>query len=114
MKPSDKTRLLQAIAAIPAMEPGKLSPFSIPGRSEAAGPYHKLQHWRDGKNHTRHVPPADLAEVQAAVDGYHQYQQLTRQYADLVIAETRQNRAGVKKKTRPRKSSSPRMRKSSS
>ena len=66
MKPSDKTRLLQAIAAIPAMEPGKLSAFSIPGRSAAAGPYHKLQHWRDGKNHTRHVPAGELAAVQAA------------------------------------------------
>lgn len=114
MKPSDKTRLLQAIAAIPAMEPGKLSTFAIPGRSEAAGPYHKLQHWRDGKNHTRHVSPGELAAVQAAVDGFDQYQRLTRQYADLVIAETRQQLAGVKKKTRLPTSSSPRMRKSRS
>jgi hypothetical protein len=114
MKPSDKTRLLQAIAAIPAMEPGKLSAFSIPGRSVAAGPYHKLQHWRDGKNHTRHVPAGELAAVQAAVDGYAQYERLTRQYADLVIAETRQQLAGVKKKTRPPTSSWPRTRKSRS
>jgi len=102
MKPSDKTRLLQAIAAIPAMEPGQLSTFSLPGRSAAAGPYHKLQHWRDGKNHTRHVPAGELAAVQAAVDGYDQYERLTQQYADLVIAETRQQLAGIKKKSGPR------------
>ena len=94
------------------MTPGKLSVFAIPGRSAAAGPYHRLQHWQAGKNHTRHVPAEELADVQAAVAGYDRYQQLTRQYADLVIAETRASLAGVKKKTRPRASSSPRTRKS--
>jgi hypothetical protein len=98
MKTPEKTRLLQQIAAIPAMVPGTLSMFAIPGRSAAAGPYHKLQHWRDGKNHTRHVPAEELAAVQAAVAGYDRYQQLTRQYADLVIAETHATLAGVKKK----------------
>ena len=91
MNPSEKTRLLEQIAAIPAMERGKLSPH-------AAGPYHKLQRWQAGKNHTRHVAADELPAVQSALVGYAQYQDLTEQYAELVIQETRQNIAGAKKK----------------
>ena len=107
MNPSEKSRLLEQIAAIPAMERGKLSPHT-------AGPYHKLQRWQAGKNHTRHVSADELPAVQSALAGYAQYQDLTEQYAELVIQETRQNIAGAKKKNQSRpKSSSPRKRKSS-
>ena len=94
------------------MERGKLSAYSFKERTGHTGPYHKLQSWQDGKNHTRYVPADELPAVQAALAGYAQYQQLTRQYADLVIAETRQNIAASKKKKSPRTSSSPKMRKS--
>ena len=113
MNPPNKTRLLQQIAAIPAMERGKLSAYTFPERSGPSGPYHKLQHWQDGKNHTRYVSTQELPAVQAAVAGYAQYQQLTRQYADEVIAETRQNIAGSKKNQSRRKSSWPKTKKSS-
>ena len=85
-----KRQLLQQIAAIPGMERGKLSAYSFKERSGVAGPYHKLQHWQDGKNHTRYVPADELPAVEAALAGYAQYQQLTEQYAQLVIAETNQ------------------------
>ena len=114
MKAFDKTRLLQQIAAIPAMERGTLSEYSFKERSGAAGPYHKLQLWREGKNHTRYVSADELPAVQAALAGYAQYQQLTEQYADLVIEETRQQIAGSKKKKPRRKSSWPGKKKSSS
>jgi hypothetical protein len=104
MNPSDKTRILQQIAAIPSMERGKLSTYTFKERSATAGPYHKLQHWENGKNHTRYVSPQELPALQAALAGYAQYQQLTEQYADLLIAETRQQVTGLKKKTPPRKS----------
>ena len=105
MNPPDKFRLLQEIAAIAAMERGKLSEYSFKDRSQAAGPYHKLQHWQDGKNHTRYVSAAELPAVQAALAGYAQYQQLTEQYAQLVIAETRQGIAASKKSQFPAPSS---------
>ena len=95
------------------MERGKLSAYSFKDRPGQAGPYHKLQHWEEGKNHTRYVPADELPAVEAALAGYAQYEQLTRHYADLVIAETRQNIASKKKTARP-KSSSPKMRKSNS
>jgi len=113
MNPPDKFRLLQEIAAIAAMERGKLSEYSFKDRSQAAGPYHKLQHWQDGKNHTRYVSAAELPAVQAALAGYAQYQQLTEQYADLVVEETRQQIAGSKKKRLHPKSTWPRKKKSS-
>ncbi len=113
MTTNHKQHILQQITAIPAMERGKLSAYSFKERSGHKGPYHKLQSWQDGKNHTRYVPADELPAVQAALAGYAQYQELTRRYADLVIAETRQNLAASKKKPKsPPTSSSPKMRKS--
>src|SRR5437667_6177111 len=114
MSAHNKHQILRQIAAIPNMERGKLSAYSFKERSGQNGPYHKLQSWHDGKNHTRYIPDDELAAVQVALTGYHQYQQLTQQYADLVIAETRQKIAASKKKPKsPPTSSSPKMRKSS-
>ena len=92
-----KQQLLQRIAAIPAMERGKLSSYSFKERSGPAGPYYKLQQWQNGQNHTRHIPADELSAVAAALAGYAQYEQLTDQYAQLVIAETRQSTAALKK-----------------
>jgi hypothetical protein len=108
-----KQQLLQQIAAISAMERGKLSAYSFKERSGHTGPYHKLQSWQGGKNLTRYVPADELPAVQAALEGYAQYQQLTQQYAELVITETRQSIAASKKKKSPATSSWRRMRKSS-
>jgi hypothetical protein len=110
----NKQQILQQIAAIPAMERGTLSAYSFKERSGVAGPYHKLQHWQDGKNHTRYIPVDELPAVEAALAGHAQYQRLTEEYANLVIAETRRNIAGSKKTQSRPKSSSPRKRKSNS
>ena len=111
MNSPTKQQLLQQISAIPAMERGKLSAYSFKNRTSHAGPYHKLQQWEEGKNRTRYVPADEVTDLELALAGYAQYQELTRQYADLVIAETRQNIASKKKNSRS-KSSSPRKRKS--
>jgi hypothetical protein len=113
MKPSPKDLLLEQIAAIPVMERGKLSAYAFKDRSPAAGPYHKLQYWRDDKNHTRYVSAAELPAVEAALAGHARFRQLTEQYADLVIAETRQHIAGSKKTPARRNSAWPGTRKSS-
>ena len=108
----NRQQILQQIAAISVMERGKLSSYSFKERSGLSGPYHKLQHWQEGKNSTRYIPADELPAVQAALAGYTQYQQLAQQYADLVIAETRQNIAASKKKKFHPKSSWPKKRKS--
>jgi hypothetical protein len=112
MNTSKKQQILQDISAIPSMERGKLSTYSFKERSGHAGPYHKLQIWEGGKNHTHYVPAENVPAVQAALSGYAQFQQLTEEYANLVIEETRQAIAGSKKKRSHRRSSLPRKRKS--
>lgn len=114
MSQPDKQQILRQIAAIAAMERGKLSAYSFEDRPGIAGPYHRLQRWENGKNHTRHVPAEEVPAVQAALAGYAQYQQLTEQYADLVVAQTRQNIADSKKNLARPNSSSPKKRKSNS
>jgi hypothetical protein len=94
MNQSEKTHLLEQIAAIPAMARGKLSLHS-------SGRHQKLQCWQGGKNHTRHVASDELPAVESALAGYAQYRQLTEEYADLVIEETRQNIAAAKKSIAP-------------
>lgn len=112
MNPQIQQQLLQQIAAIPTMERGKLSAYSFKDRGGASGPYHKLQFWENGKNNTRYIPADQVPDVQAALAGYAAYQQLTAEYAQTVIAETRQH-LGVKKKHPPRpRSAWPRKRKS--
>ena len=113
MNTPNKHQILDQIAAISVMERGKLSAYTFPDRSGQAGPYYKLQQWEAGKNHTRYIPADELPAVEAALAGYAKYEQLTRQYADLVVAETRQN-IDLKKKTSRPQSSSPKTRKSSS
>jgi hypothetical protein len=114
MNALSRQQFLEQIAAIPAMERGKLSTYAFKDRPGLSGPYHKLQHWQDGKNHTRYVPGDQVPAVEAALAGYAQYEQLTQQYADLVIAETRQKLAASKKKTSHPRSASPKRRKSNS
>jgi len=113
MPNSPKSSLLQQIAAITSMERGKLSTYSFKGRSEHAGPYHKLQRWENGKNHTRYVSAEELPQVEAALAGYEKFEELTGQYAEVIIGETRSAIADSKKNFSPRKSASRKKRKSS-
>src|SRR5512136_1070793 len=108
--------LIEQIFQIQRMEHGSLCIM----RQGPNGPYYSLNSWENGKNCCRYLPQDKVPEVQQAIAGYHQYQQLTQQYAQQIIEQTRaQLNIGVKKK-RPslprsrRKSASPQSRKSSS
>ena len=109
--------LLEQILQIHSMEHGSLS---IVGQGPN-GPYYNLNSWENGKNQCRYLPQDKVPKVQQAIEGYHQYQQLTEQYAQQVIEQTRaQLNIGVKKKSSPSlpssrpKSASHKSRKSSS
>ena len=102
-------QLLTQIAQIQRMERGKLCVL----RHGPNGPYYHLQSWEKGKNLNRYVPRDQLADYQEAIAGYQKFQQLTEQYAQQVIAQTRVDLAASKKKTRSGPSSSgPKNRKS--
>jgi hypothetical protein len=108
--------LLEQILQIQSMEHGSLS---IVGQGPS-GPYYNLNSWENGKNQCRYLPQDKVPKVKQAIEGYHKYQQLTEQYGQQIIEQTRaQLDIGVKKKpssspkSRP-KSASPKSRKSSS
>jgi hypothetical protein len=104
------TGILQQIAGIPTMERGKLSVI----KEGASGPFYKLQAREKGKNVTRYIPREQVAAVQEAIAGYHQFETLTEAYAGQMIAHTRTAiAAGFKKKPARRKSASPKRKNSS-
>ena len=108
--------LIEGILQIPRMEHGALS---IIGQGPN-GPYYNLNSWEKGKNRCRYLPQDKVSEVQQAIEGYRKYQQLTEQYAQQIIEQTRaQLNIGIKKKPQPKpgnshpKSAWPKTRKSS-
>jgi len=116
-QPLTPQAFLEQLLQIQRMEHGSLS---IIGHGPN-GPYYNLNSWEKGANHCRYVPQDKVPQVQQAIEGYHQYQQLTQHYAQQIVEQTRAQLAlGVKKKPRPnptarRPSSSwPKTRKSSS
>ena len=111
MNSTQPAQLLQQIAQIKRMERGKLTLMS----EGPQGPHYKLQAWENGKNVSRHVSRDQAQLVQEALEGYRTYQDLTQQYAQNVIDQTRAELAAQSKKKiyhLRRKSSWPKTRKS--
>jgi hypothetical protein len=113
MNSSKPAQLFEKIAQIHWMERGKLTVM----REGPEGPYYKHQAWEKGTNVSRYVSRDQAPAVQQAIAGYHQFQELTEQYAQAVIDKTRAELAVSSKKKkyhRHPKSSWPKTRKSSS
>jgi|SRR5438045_2076605 hypothetical protein len=103
--------LLQQIAQIQHMERGKLCII----REGPEGPYYNHQTWENGKNVSRYVPQDQVPALAEAIAGYEQFEDLTKQYAQIIIQQTRDQRStGLKKKTSRPRSSWPKTRKSNS
>jgi hypothetical protein len=111
MNSNQPAQLLEQIAQIKRMERGKLTLMS----ESPEGPHFKLQAWENGKNVSRHVSRDQAELVQEALQGYRTYQDLTQQYAQNVIDQTRAELATQSKKKiyhLRRKSSWPKTKKS--
>ncbi len=90
----NSTHLFQQIAQIKHMERGKLTLM----RQGPQGPHYKLQAWENGKNVSRHVSRDQAPAVQQALAGYRRFQELTQQYAQTIIDQTRAELATNSKK----------------
>lgn len=111
MKKSNPAQILQQIAQIQRMEPGKLCVM----RHGPNGPYYNLQCREQGKTFSRYVPGEQVELVAQYTANYQTFQALVSQYAQLIIEQTRAERtAELKKKTSRPRSSWPKTRKSSS
>ena len=107
-KPTPQS-LLHDIAQIQRLDRGTVSVL----RQGPEGPYYNHQCYENGRNVSRYVPAEQVPELKAAIAGYQQVQELMGQYVQLLVEQTRAERAaGVKKKIRRPPSSSPRTRKS--
>lgn len=84
--PSTPELILKEIAQIERMERGKLCPM----RQGPQGTYYNHQTWEKGRNVVRYVPRQKVPALQSAIAGYQAYLKLTQAYADLIIAQTRQ------------------------
>ncbi len=104
-------QILHRIGQIQHMEPGKLCVM----RRGPNGPYYNLQWHEEGKALSRYVPSDPVEAVAEHTANHERFQALVTQYAQLIIEQTRADRAaGFKKKTLPLRSSWPRTKKSSS
>ena len=111
MKQLNSAEILQQIAQIQRMEPGKLC---VIGQGPN-GPYYNLQCREHGKPLSRYVPADQVELVTQHTENFKKFEGLVSQYAQRVIDQTRAERAaGFKKKTPLHKSSLPRSRKSKS
>ena len=87
--------ILQEMNAITRMERGKLCAQS---RGPSAPPFYKLQCWRNGKNHTRYVPPEEVAALQEALVGHQRFEELAEEFVDLTVAMTQAEELAERKK----------------
>jgi len=97
-----RKRILGRMARIRCMEKGRLSEEyregTRDGKSVRLGPYYKHQRWEDGRNVSRRVPAGQVARLRKAVDGYHEFEALAKEYAQLTIAMTRRADSADSKK----------------
>ena len=108
---SNPQSVLHDLAQIQRLERGTLSVI----RQGPAGPYYNHQCYAEGRNVSRYVPLQQVGEIQEAIDGYHRFQKLAQQYAQIMVEKTRAEReTAFKKKTQRQNSSWPKTRKSSS
>lgn len=90
--------LLQQIADIQRMEPGKLC---VIGQGKD-GPYFNLQCRENGKPVSRYVPQDQVELVKQNTENYRTFQTLVDRHAQEIIAQTRMERLeGKKKAPRP-------------
>lgn len=94
-----RQEILQEINTITRMERGKLCTQSLgPG----ANPFHKLQCWHQGKNHTRYVPADEVPALQEALAQHQRFQVLAEEFVELTVTMTRAERATQAKKNSAR------------
>jgi len=108
-KPTPQS-ILQQIAQIQRMDQGVVSVL----RQGPQGPYYNHQCYENGRNVSRYVPAEQVPELKEDLENYRHFQELVKQYVQLQVEKTRTERgAGLKKKSRPPKSSWPKRKKSS-
>lgn len=89
-----RRQILKKMAQIDRMEKGRLTEEyrerHKDGDMVRLGPYYKHQRWEDGHNVSRRIPTGKVEPLRNAVNGYHEFEELAKEYADITISMTRQ------------------------
>ena len=89
-----RRQILKDMAQIDCMEKGQLSEEyrerHKDGQMVRLGPYYKYQRWEDGHNVSRRVAMGEVEQLRKAVNGYHEFEALSKEYAQITIEMTRQ------------------------
>ena len=108
--PMTKEELLQKIGSIERMESGTLG--VLRPKSSTGQVYYNLSRNDGGKTKTAYLPRNQVDEVTQDITNYKQFKEYVSQYADLIVEQTRQERQGEKKKSRPSRLSTHKRKKS--
>lgn len=109
MKNTTSSQILEQIAGIQRMEPGKLCVI----RTGPQRTYYNLQCRENGRTATRYIPQDQIETVAKNTANYQTFTDLVEEYAQGIIKETRQERMdGSKKKNMAKDAFSPRTKKS--
>ncbi len=100
--PTTPEAILQELAQIQRLERGSVSVM----RQGPRGPYYNHQYYENGRHVTRYVPAAQVAELQVAIADHQRFQQLVRQYVELLVQKTRAERQAGSRRQTPRPNAS--------
>jgi hypothetical protein len=105
MKPTPTLEsLLRQIVRLQRLDRGTLSVL----RQGPHGPYYNHQCYEGGKNVTRYVPAAQVAPLKHDLEAYRLFQALVEQYVELLVQQTRAERATGSKESNTRPPTPPR------
>ena len=107
-----RQHVLQQMEQIEHMERGALDEEYrtrlVDGVEVKAGPYFKHQEWREGRNRSRRVPPAEAAPLRTAIEGRQRFEALAEEFVELTVAATRAEAAAPESKKNSRRKSAQR------
>jgi hypothetical protein len=95
--PTTPQAILRELAQIQSLDRGSLHVI----RQGPSGPYYNHQCYEDGKKVTRYVPAEQVPDLKTALANYQRFQELVQQYAQLLVDQTRADRAAGSKKKDP-------------
>ena len=112
MNPStarQRQHLLHQMEQIEHMELGAIAEEyrtrTVDGLEVTAGPYFKLQQWKDGRNCSRRVPPEEAVPLREAIEGRQRFEKLAGEFVELTVAATRAQPALPESKKNSRRKS---------
>lgn len=98
---SQINEIITLLSSIQSMERGKLSEVyreqKRGGDTVRLGPYYKLQVWEGGKNHTRHIPSAEVELLKRDLANHEEFTHLVNSLEESIISNTRKLRASDSK-----------------